>query len=111
MKKNLLKRGYNFTPELLNAWEEFHSPSKDYTPSAAGAFLLYMVVEPALRESLRKLAFQKDIKRAKIEARRELRQTIIDAYLAGFLGGLSDEDKAILFEDAIQSEKKLSDKK
>ena len=110
MAENFIKRGYNFGENLLKAWEEFHKPSKDYSPSAAAAFLLYMVVEPALREKLRKLACEKDIKKAKIEARKDLRQTIIDAYWAGFVGDLSPEDRAILLEDAIRSEKKLSGK-
>lgn len=111
MDKNFIKRGFNFSPELLEEWEKFHAPSKDYSPSAAAAFLLYMVVEPALRESLRKLACQKNIKKARIQARKFLRQTIIDAYLAGFVGTLSEEDRAILLEGAIRTEKKLSRKK
>jgi len=71
-----IKRGFNFSPELLAAWEEFHAPSKDYSPSAAGAFLLWMVVEPRLREQLRKLAFTPNIKKARIEARKALRSEL-----------------------------------
>ena len=110
MLKNFIKRGYNFTPELLDEWEKHHAPSKDYSPSAAAAFLRYMVVEPALREELRKLACKKYIKKARIDARKLLRQTMIDAYLTGFVGIFSEEDRAILLEAAIRTEKKLSDK-
>lgn len=110
MEKKFIKRGYNFSVQLLDEWEKFHAPSKDYSPSAAAAFLLYMVAEPALRESLRKLACQKDIKKARIEARKLLRKTIVDAFLTGFVGVFSEEDKAILLEGAIRTEKKLSGK-
>ncbi len=111
MAKKNIKRGYNFSPELLDEWEKFHLPSKDYSPSAAAAFLLYMVVEPALREALRKLACEKDIKKARLEARKLLRQTIIDAYLTGFVGMFSEEDRAILLGGSMPSEKKLPAKK
>jgi hypothetical protein len=111
MNEEFLKRGYNFPPKLLEAWAEFHAPTKDYSPSAAGAFLLYMVVEPALRESLRKLACENNVKKAKIEARKQLRETIVNAFLTGFVGDLSPEDRAILIERAVQAEKTLSGKR
>jgi len=105
MDKNFVKRGYNFSPELLEEWEKFHAPSKDYSPSAAAAFLLYMIVEPALRESLRKLACEKDIKKARIKARKLLRKTIVDSYLTGFVGIYSEEDKKILLERFLVDKK------
>ena len=111
MDENNIKRGFNFSPELLKEWETLHSPSKDYSPSAAGAFLLYMIVEPAVREAVRKLAYQKDIKKAKIQARKILRQAIVDAYLTGFVGTFSEEDRAILLESAKRLAKDLSGKK
>jgi len=77
MRKNFIKRGFYFSRELLRDWQEFHAPSKDYSPSAAAAFLLYMVAEPALREALRKLACEPDIKKARIKAGKLLRKTII----------------------------------
>jgi hypothetical protein len=57
MNQPFIKRGYNFPPELLALWEEFHKPSKDYSPSAAAAFLLYMACDATTREILRKEAF------------------------------------------------------
>jgi hypothetical protein len=98
MRKDFIKRGFNFSPELLDEWEKFHAPSKDYSPSAAAAFLLYMVAEPALREELRKLAFSPNIKKARLQARKLLRETIMDAYWTGFVGMYSEEDKKILLE-------------
>jgi hypothetical protein len=106
MIENFIKRSYYFSPELLKEWEIFHLPSKDYSPSAAAAFLVYITLEPALREQLRKLAFQKDIKKARIEARKALRETMINAYMTGFVGIFSEEDRRILMERFLQTEKK-----
>ena len=109
MTRKKVKRGFNFSPELLQAWEEFHAPSKDYSPSAAAAFLLYMVVEPKVRERLRKLADTADMKRARTAARKILRQTIVDAYFSGFT--FSDADREILREYAKQALQKISQTK
>jgi len=57
MKQEIIKRSFYFPPELLDLWAEFHKPSKDYSPSAAAAFLLYMACDPATREILRKEVF------------------------------------------------------
>jgi len=111
MGENFLKRSYYLPPQLCSEWEKFHSPSKNYSPSMAGGMLLYMVVEPKVRELLRKLACSEDIEAAKIEAHKELREAIVDAYLAGFVGNLSEADRKLLLRDAIRSEKKLSRKK
>lgn len=99
METEFIKRGYYFTPELLKEWEIFHLPSKDYSPSAAASFLAYMVLEPEAREALRKLACQKDIKKAKVEARKIIRQNIVSAYIAGFVK--TEEDKKILMENFL----------
>lgn len=105
MDKKIIKRSYNFSSELVEAWEKFHSPSKEFSPSAAAAFLLYMVTEPAIREALRKFAYWDDIEKAKLEARKTLRETIVNSYLSGFIGIHSDEDKKILLENYLKQTK------
>jgi len=112
MNKKLIKRGYNFSQELLDEWEKFHEPSgKDYSPSAAAAFLLYMVIEPAAREQLRKLACKSDIKKACLDARKLLRETIVDAYLTDWLDTFSEDDKALALNSVKQLAESLSRKK
>lgn len=109
MNENNLPRTYNFPPELLAEWKTFHgSSTKDYSVSAAAAFLLYMVVEPALREKLRQLIYENDMKKARIEARKALRKIIVDGYIAGFV--FSEEDRAILLQFAEQLRAGLSRK-
>lgn len=61
MNKDYLKRGYYFPQNLLVAWERFHEPSKDFSPSAAGAFLLWMALGPTTRDRLRQAACSDDI--------------------------------------------------
>ncbi|MFA5553482.1 MAG: hypothetical protein WDA68_02850 [Phycisphaerae bacterium] len=108
MKRKFIKRSFNFTKELLDEWEKFHAPSKDYSPSAAAAFLAYMILEPALREGLRKLALEKDMAKARIEARKLLRETLISAYWSNFVGTFSEEDRRILLERALKLDRELS---
>jgi hypothetical protein len=76
-EKKFIKRGYNFTKELIAEWERFHCPFRDFSPSAGAAFLLYMVADPALHSKLKRLAVSADMKNAKIEARELLRKTVM----------------------------------
>ena len=68
-----------------------------------------MVVEPKVRERLRKLADSPDMKSARRQARKVLRETIVDAYYAGFT--FSDADREILREYAKQALQKISQTK
>jgi len=61
MEEKFIKRGYNFGENLLKVWENFHRPSKDYSPSAAGAFLVWMTLPPEIREQARQAACCQDI--------------------------------------------------
>lgn len=79
--------------------------------SVAAAMLLYMIVEPAVRESLRKLACKKDIKKARLEARKFLREAIANAYMTGYLGTFSEEDRTLAMESMRQLAESLSRKK
>jgi len=67
MKEKNIKRGYNYPEELLEEWEKFHFPSKDYSPSAAGAMFVFMLLPSDVREKARKLAQRRDLDAAKKE--------------------------------------------
>lgn len=94
--------------QLLSEWQAFHAPVTDYAPSIAGALLLYMIVEPQIREEMRKLAYSKNLKNARIEARKILRKVMTDGYITGWIGDHSEEDRAILLAAAEQLTKTLS---
>ncbi|HAL45484.1 MAG: hypothetical protein A2Y12_08740 [Planctomycetes bacterium GWF2_42_9] len=105
MAKKILKRSYNFPAELLDSWKKFHgSSTKDYSASAAAAFLLYMIVEGNIRDEARRLAFEKNIDRAKLDVRVVLRETLADAYRSGYIGIHSAEDKMILIRNNTRIE-------
>jgi len=57
VKGKMVKRGYNFPAAIIKAWEELHLPSKDFSPSAAAAFMIYLELSPEARERLRKLDY------------------------------------------------------
>lgn len=57
VKGKMVKRGYNFPTAIIKAWEELHVPSKDFSPSAAAAFMIYLELSPEARERLRKLDY------------------------------------------------------
>jgi len=111
MSEKILKRSYNFPENLVKEWERFHFPSKDFSPSASAAFLLYMVIDPAIREKLRKLAYDPDIKKAQEETIQILKKAITDSYLTGYLNSLTVEKRTNLLEDAKKSEQRSSGKK
>lgn len=111
MDENFLKRGYNFSQELLDAWEEFHKPSKDYSPSAAGAFLVWMALEPELREQARRMASEPNIKKSIREFRQLLTQSVVEKKKAQILDKLSPAQLELLVKTAEETTKRLARKK
>jgi len=80
MQEKNCKKSFYITPELAKEWEEFHKPSKDYSPSAAAGMLFYLIADhPNLRESFRKLAADSNIKSAKKKAKEILVDSILNA--------------------------------
>lgn len=67
MNKKIIKRGFNYPTELLDKWEKFHFPSKDYSPSASGAMFVYMLLPAHIREKARKLAYRDNLDTASKE--------------------------------------------
>jgi len=74
-KKPVLKRGYYLPEDLLKVWEQFHAPSKDYSPSAAGAFWVWMTLTAEKGEKIRKAPYSMDIKSAIRLTRKVLNST------------------------------------
>ena len=98
MEEKKSKKSYYLPDKLIDFFAEFCKPGRDYSPKVAAGILLYMVVEPSIREALQKLTTRKDIKKARIEARIILRDVLRDAYLTGYIGINSPEDREILLE-------------
>ena len=94
MDDKYIKRGYYFPPKVLEAWEKFHAPSKDYSPSAAGAFLVWMSLGPVEREQFRRAAFSANMENAIAKVRNALSQSFVDAQVHAALKKLSPAAKA-----------------
>ena len=60
-KKTVIKRGYYIPEDLAKAWEKFHLPSKDFSPSVAGALTVWMTLGAAEREKIRKAVYTHNI--------------------------------------------------
>jgi len=110
MDETFLKRGYYFTPQLLEAWAEFHAPSKDYSPSAAGAFLIWMALEPDIREMARRAALSDNIKRAIVKVKKRLSDSLVDAEIKAELDKLEPPGKAKFLAGARQTHRKSRNK-
>ena len=108
MDKNLLKRGYYFPEKLLEQWEKFHAPSKDYSPSAAGAFLIWMALDSTLREKARQKALLPDLKKAIKQIQKALVDNITNAEIQKFLASLSPKQRQQILADAKKSTEKSS---
>ena len=111
MPDNRVKRGYLIPPELVGRWEHFHEPGKDFSPSVAGAFLVWMALEPNVREQARKAAASNNIEKAVKEIRAVLSQSFVDAEVRRFLESLSAEQKSQVLADARRYRGKASQTK
>jgi len=81
MDKKIIKRGYNFTEELIKEWERFHRPSKDFSPSAAGALLVWMSLPSEFREEIRQLAHEPQVRKNIAVVKEKLKKAFIDEAL------------------------------
>lgn len=88
MNEKNIKRGYNFPKKLVAAWEEFHRPSKDYSPSAAGAFLVWMALPADIREKARQATLEPNIKKAVQAIAKDLSEGMVTEDLKELLARL-----------------------
>lgn len=95
-KKAVLKRGYYFPKDLLKAWEKFHASSKNYSPSAAGAFVAWMALGAAEREHIRKAVYSREIDTAVKEAKDLIGRAIIEAEIRTALKTMSKSERSKL---------------
>ncbi|MGB2809415.1 MAG: hypothetical protein WBC22_16865 [Sedimentisphaerales bacterium] len=74
MEEKFIKRGYYFPEKLLDEWKNFHAPGKDYSPSAAGAFLVWMGLDSTIREEAKKKTLLPNLKKAVREVQKLLNE-------------------------------------
>ena len=88
-----IKKSFYIQPALVKVWEDFHLPSKDFSPSGAAGMLLYLIADfptndgKSIREHLRQLATSNDLncdvrtKRITGKSADKARQLLIEAVL------------------------------
>lgn len=109
MDEKFIKRGYYFPEKLLDEWGKFHAPSKkDYSPSAAGAFLIWMALDSSLRAEARQKALLPDLKKAIKQIQKALVDNITNAEIQKFLASLSPKQRQQILADAKKSTEKSS---
>jgi len=108
MDEKFLKRGYYFPEKLLEQWEKFHAPGKKFSPSAAGAFLIWMALDSTLREEAKRKAVMPDLKKAIKQVQRALIDNITNAEIQQFLASLSPKQRQQILADAKKSKEKSS---
>lgn len=111
MTEVIIKRSYNFPPKLLDEWEKFHKPSKDYSPSAAGAFLIWMILPPDVREQARQLAHESNLKKAQETIKQVLSESLASDIINQWLVGNTPAARKAMLGAAKALEEKLSGKK
>ena len=110
MDENFIKRGYYFPSKLLDEWEKFHAPSKDYSPSAAGAFLIWMALDSAIREQARKGVLIPNLKKAIKDIQVALAENITNSEIQQFLDSLTPHQRRQILADAAKAKEKSSHK-
>lgn len=110
MEEKFIKRGYYFPEKLLDEWKNFHAPGKDYSPSAAGAFLVWMGLDSTIREEAKKKTLLPNLKKAVSEVQELLVDKITNAEIQTFLASLSPKQRQQILTDAKLSKEKSSRK-
>ncbi len=57
-RKDLKKRSYNLSKALVKYFANWCKPGRDYSPKVAAGMLLYMAMDPKVREAAEKLAYK-----------------------------------------------------
>jgi len=111
MTSEFKKCGYYLPPNLIEVWQKFHAPSKNYSPAVAAAMLMYLAANPTLRARFRDLVFETPAETMITTAQKVFRDLTLSAWLTAYIDGLPESQKIHILEDAIRSERKLSGKK
>jgi hypothetical protein len=91
-----IKKSFYISPALVKAFDDFHRPSKDYSPSGAAGMLLYLIADfptkdgKSIREHLRQLATADDLK--------------YDSKSKRLVGKSADAARELLIEGVLNSE-------
>lgn len=58
---NRICRSYMLPLGLIRGWERLHWPSKNYSPSVAGAMLVWLALDAGTRERFKRMAHREKL--------------------------------------------------
>ena len=94
------KKTYYLPKKLTVAFADWCRPGRDYSSKVAGAMLLWMVLEPAVRETLVEWAYSDDVEKAKENAGRLLADSPI---------GVTTRQDFLTVKAALEEARKILD--
>jgi len=107
MEEKNSKKSYYLPEKLMASFAEWCKPGRDYSPKIAGLVLAGLAIDdPALLNQLSKLAYTKDIKKAKAKAKKLIVESLLNAELLQMLQAIPPLERTQAVSDAIDTTKK-----
>lgn len=106
MGEKIIKRAYYLPSDLVYYFKNWSKPGRNYSPSIAGAMLVWMALPPDFREFAKKLSAKTNVKQAVEQAALQLQKNMVDNEIHKFLDTLSDEQKNKFLADIKSFAKK-----
>lgn len=106
-----IKRNYYLPESLVSYFTKWSKPGRDYSPAVAGAMLIWMSLDAALREDAKKLAQQKDIRAAITSISQKLRQSFVEIGAHQTWDALNLDEQTAIVEIIREGSKRFSQKK
>lgn len=104
MSEKNSKKSYYLPDTLMNCFAEWCKPGRDYSPSVAGAVLIWMVLPPDIREMARKAACEPDIKKSLSFIKKELAESLHKKSINRWIAGLNYEQYEALVSNVNEIE-------
>lgn len=109
MEEKKSKRSYYLPPQLVKLFAEWSKPSRNYSPSVAGAILVWMSLDPEFRKKAEKMAFCDDITNQFEEMKRMIIMDHTNLWIQKNLAALKPADRIRLLADVAKLSNKVSD--
>ena len=105
------KKSYYLPKTLTDYLAKWSSPGRDYSASVSGALLVWMALDPDVREYAAKLSAQKNVQASIVSIKSLLQQRMVHSQIQGYLDTLTEEEKAQILIHKKAAEEKIGRKK
>lgn len=111
MEEKYSKRSYYIPDQLLEYFAKWSKPGRGYSTSVSGALLVWMSLDPAIRDKALSLTAHPNVKQSIKELDLLLRRDIVDTAIEEYRDSLTDEQKLQLLAAAKAAKKRIAQKK